>query len=171
MSRIIEPYYLTAKELGQILGVSGRTIETWADKEFLLRSNNRQGFDLVTGAGYRISDLTEKIEKAKNNSEDGKRLYVAQCRKTEAEASVKELELEEKKGNLIPINEAVNEIKDAFVRVRARMVAIPTRLAPELAGITDPQQVAARLQSVIDEALNELSTTFLEQEHDGPVTE
>lgn len=71
------------------------------------------------------------------------------------------LDLEAKKGNLVPVDEAVRDVLAAvsseYTTVRQRLLGIPTRLAPELALVEDAAEVRRLLEAAITEALCELT--------------
>jgi len=71
------------------------------------------------------------------------------------------LDLEAKKGNLVPVDEAVRDVIDAvsseYTAVRQRLLGIPTRLAAELALVEDAAEVRRLLEAAITEALCELT--------------
>lgn len=67
-----------------------------------------------------------------------------------------DLQLQEKKGILIPADEVEKTWSDQVVACRSKMLGIPNRLSAQLAVITDPHVIEAKLESTIREALNEL---------------
>lgn len=159
----MQEFWVSGDFLAQRLDVDQRTIQRWA-KDGKFRRRNRDEFDLVSADHWVISDLREKLEKEKNSADSFKgrdALVSAQTRKFEAEAKLKELEYDQKTGQLIEVEEAIAEIKDAFARIKSKLTALPARLALELSGMNDPKNISGLLESVIDESLQELSAEFL----------
>jgi hypothetical protein len=63
------------------------------------------------------------------------------------------------RGELLPRDEVAAAVQAAFSRVKAKLLAIPTKSAPVLAGVASPMQVKTRLTESIHEALAELKAT------------
>lgn len=150
--------------LAKRFGVDLRTIQRWAAKELINRDNTDE-YDLDSADLYFIEQLQDEIEKLKNANADPDgnpqtRLTLAQCRKTEAEAALKELELEKAKALLIEIKEVESTLSHVLTTVKSRIAALPARVASQLSGMTEPRAIAAHLTKVLDEALNELSGLF-----------
>ena len=92
------------------------------------------------------------------------RLAAAQAEKVERQNAVE-------KGDLIPAAEFHQMMTSAFVRVRAKLLALPSRLTPVLAIETKAAVVEAVLKAEIYAALNELAATRITadgQAVDGP---
>lgn len=87
------------------------------------------------------------------------RLKIAQAEKIEMENAVRNGELTE----TAPLEAAWQAI---LMRVRTRLLKIPTSLAPQLAYDSDPVSVQSKLKDDINEALTELSEDWREEEHD-----
>lgn len=146
-------------------GVDIRTIQRWAIKGYINRDGTDE-YDLDSADLYFIERLQNELEKYKKsaNSTDGEtpqtRLVIAQCRKTEAEAALKELELEKAKALLIEIREVESTLSHVLIMVKSRISALPARVASQVSGMNEPRAIAALLTKVLDEALNELSALF-----------
>lgn len=80
----------------------------------------------------------------------------ARGRKAEAEATLSELALEEKRGSLIDVAIHVRLLEEAFSRVRARLVAIKPKLGAAGVGHRTPIEAQAALAPLIDEVMDEL---------------
>jgi hypothetical protein len=60
---------------------------------------------------------------------------------------------------LLPRDEVTAAVQAAFARVRARLLAIPTKAAPQVVLLKTIAEVKALLTALIHEALQELSET------------
>lgn len=143
-------------------GVDLRTVQRWA-KTGLIERLERDSYVLASADLYFIDKLRGDISKMSATSLDqdannlpAKKLQ-AEIRKLEAEAAIKELDLEERKGGLVAYGEAKNTFGNVLMQAKSKFLSIPARLSLELSGMSDPRLIAALLQSVIDEALNDLS--------------
>lgn len=72
-------------------------------------------------------------------------------------AQLARLEYEQKIGTLVPIESVAAEVEREYTRVRARLLAIPSKLAPDVALTDDVAQCRAVIEAAITDALNELA--------------
>lgn len=72
-------------------------------------------------------------------------------------AKLAELKYLEQRGALVSKEEIDKQAREIGKLIRARLEAIPARLAPTVAGLTDPVDVAERLKIEINQLLNDLS--------------
>jgi hypothetical protein len=99
------------------------------------------------------------------DSNPQKRLTLAQCRKIEAEAKLREFELRRLEGELLPLAEAIADFETALIAAKSKLLALPTRLSLQLSGMGgQPREIAQLLEDVICEALAALSAEFAEAE-------
>lgn len=82
----------------------------------------------------------------------------ARARKLEAEAQLKELELRERSENLINVEDAVLEVGEIFSAIRSQMVALPSKVAPQLITCQTAGEAEGMLQKYVYQTLEELST-------------
>jgi hypothetical protein len=78
-------------------------------------------------------------------------------RKEVALMGIRELELVEKSGQVVSIEDAVAHFGAAISICRARLLQIPTASAFDLAQESDPKKVEKILQGLVRDALNELA--------------
>lgn len=84
-------------------------------------------------------------------------LEEAEKRKAIADAQLAELKLERERGNLIPLALHGERLARILERVRARLVAIPGKVAPQLIGVETAPAAQALVNDAVSEALEELS--------------
>ena len=100
--------------------------------------------------------LGEVVESYWRNQFDSEGLKVAQTRLVTAQAELKESELAEQRGELHRASAIAKVWTDSVVNTRTKLLAIPTKIAPELIG-QDLQTVQQKLKTAIYEALRELA--------------
>lgn len=81
----------------------------------------------------------------------------ARTRKIAAEAEIAELELERIKATLCLTADVVKAWESVLHACRAKMLAIPTKMAPVIAGTSDISTIKERLEESVREALEELA--------------
>lgn len=85
-----------------------------------------------------------------NVTEERAKLYAVQREKIELEVAFK-------RGDLIRSAEVEKALANMLCAFRSKVLAIPNRVAQELAEELDPRLVAARLHEVLTECLSELA--------------
>lgn len=160
-------YWVTAKKLGEILDTSYRNIENWAANNRILQ-NSEGKYGLISAYKYKLEDAQLQLVKAKEKIanleavEDEEiglikvRKLKAETDKEEALARIKNLEADEKAGKLVDAEEVLVAWQNLIASCKAKLLAMPTKLALELSGLDSPEAIKVRLTSVIDEALKEL---------------
>lgn len=149
----------TAAKVGKAVGISHRTVENWAAQGLIEKGEG--GYSLVGAFQCRIKRLEDELAKSKERKDVAtdlkERKLLAECRKEEAIANLKELELQKVEGQLVAAAEIVSEWENFVMRCRAKLLAMPSRLALELSGIEDAAEIERLLRLAVDEALEELS--------------
>jgi hypothetical protein len=68
-----------------------------------------------------------------------------------------EMELKQVAGELIPVSDVTHALTNMAMRVKTRLLRIPSALAPLVAGVADVYSIQQRLEDGVREALEELS--------------
>src|SRR6266404_493478 len=74
-----------------------------------------------------------------------------------AQAELKELQLAEKRGQLVSIEAVTATLRDELTAVRGRLLAMPGRLAGQLLMKSDPAEIERLIDDEVRAALTELS--------------
>lgn len=98
-----------------------------------------------------------EFEKEKNG-ESGGDYWKEKTRREAAEASLKELDLARRRGELIEVNIAVHEFSKLADSVRQNLLAIPTKIASVVYGQKTIPATQRVIELAIHEALNEFGT-------------
>ena len=81
----------------------------------------------------------------------------ARTRKVSAEAEIAELELAKVRGELALVEDVVKAWDDVLAALKAKLLAIPTKISPILASELDAGNIQDQLENQIRECLNELA--------------
>jgi len=92
-------------------------------------------------------------------------LTAATMRKETALATLRELELAEKQGAVIPIEVAVAAWATVGQTVRDGLLSLPERVAPEVAALTDARQIRDLLRDEIRKILANMPEHIHQQIH------
>ena len=101
---------------------------------------------------YRLTDVLPCLIAAPKPAD----LEDAKARKLTAEAELAEIELAKARAEVVVIAEVAKLVGEDYAAVRAKLLAIPSKLAPQMA--IEPTEAGCRalLQRAINEALDEL---------------
>jgi hypothetical protein len=149
--------YFSAAEVAKLVGVHYRTIENWAAQDFLGREDGKYG--LVSALRYRIGQLVAENEGLKDNPKAELQLQKLseEVAERKAIARIKGMEADLLEGKLVDAESVLETWQNAIALAKAKLLAIPTKLALELSGLDKPEEIQIRLNQVIDEALIELT--------------
>lgn len=127
-----------AKETGcPVVVVKGVTRYQWPD--YLVWYHQRQ-----------LEALAERM--APSNYE------AARAREMAARAEMAEIELATRRGQMVAVADVTGRVASVLERVRARITAIPGKLAPRLVGTETATEAQVILQEAVREVLTELAT-------------
>lgn len=104
-------------------------------------------------------DAGEPAGSAADSGEPGGEINYnrANAREKYYKAELARLEFEQKIGTLVPIAAVAKEVEKEYGRVRNRLLAIASKLAPEVALIEDVGSCRALIEEAVVDALNELT--------------
>ena len=81
----------------------------------------------------------------------------AKLRLTLAQARNAELDADQKEGSLISLDDMKALWGNVLAAFRARILSLPSRLTPQIAGLRDPKKIDKIMKDSLHEALNELA--------------
>ncbi|MCG9891105.1 MAG: hypothetical protein MH252_08520 [Thermosynechococcaceae cyanobacterium MS004] len=138
-------------EISKFTGVPERTIREWQKQGVIQESQD-------------ISEIVRAIIKFLRDKPTPKKqvafedeLYAEKIRLTQAQADKLELEIAEKAGELVAVDQVLQVWGQAIGVCRSRLLSIPPRLAVDLSSVTDPRQCQKLLYEAICEATDELA--------------
>jgi phage terminase Nu1 subunit (DNA packaging protein) len=127
-------------------------------KEGMPRETRGQ-YDPIKCAYFYIRYLQRALEKKSVPTLDGG--YVGEreerVRLLRADADLREIELAKERGQLVAIQDVEIAMTDLVLTTKARIMAIPPRLAPELVGETSRVMIQAKLERACKESLSYLA--------------
>jgi len=143
-------------DLAALMGVSSVTIGQWVSKGCPYVQKGAAGkawvFDVPEVVGWREQQVAlQAVGDTKSLDIDE-----ARRRKLAAEAALSELDLAVRKGELVEIESVASAVAEEYANVRAKLLGLPTKVAPQAIGITETAELQSLLESVVTEALEEL---------------
>ncbi len=98
----------------------------------------------------------------------GKPIDLAKARSAAAKAEQDEIKTAALKGIYLPRAGVTAAVQGAFARVRAKLLALPSKSAPIIFGMKSAVAVQEKLTELVHEALAELSATIVGVQEAGP---
>ncbi len=139
------------KIIRQYTGIPEPTLSRWIQQKII---PDDPDLAVVTTAvvNHYKQQLKAKIDKTEKDP-----LYQEKVRETKARADKLEIENELTAGELVLVNEVEKTWLSYLMACRSHLLAVPSRLALELSGMNDPNQIQDRIEQEIYQALEELS--------------
>lgn len=139
------------KIIRQYTGIPEQTLSRWIQQEII---PDDPDLAVVTTAvvNHYKGQLKAKIDKTEKDP-----LYQEKVRETKARADKLEIENQVTAGELTLVDQVQKTWSNYIMNSRSRLLAIPSKLALELSGMNDPNQIQDRIEKEVHEALKELS--------------
>jgi len=138
---------LTQTQVAALLGVTPRTVRDWADAP-------RNGDGSYHGPAIVAYYLAKRTGA---DGEDGERHPTQRERLAAAQAEKVEVENRVRRGELVEVEQVGAEWDDLVLAARAKLLSMPTKVAPQLVGRTDPNAIRTILRDEVHAALAELA--------------
>lgn len=127
---------------------------TWIRTELLFKKGKGGSYpwlpDLSRMPGRATMPTVDKQPARMDKNDADIRLKTLQADKVQ-------IELQQVAGELIPVADVTQALTNMVMRVKTRLLKIPTAIAPLVVGMTDVYGVQERLEDGVREALDELS--------------
>lgn len=154
-------------DLAQLMGVSTITIGQWVGKGCPYVQKGGPGktwvFDVPEVVGWREEQVAlQAVGDTKSLDIDE-----ARRRKIAAEAALTELDLSKRRGELVEVEEVAQTVGDDYANLRAKLLSLPVKLAPQAAAITDVTELQSLAESLVHEALEELVSDVIFEAAEG----
>jgi hypothetical protein len=91
----------------------------------------------------------------------GKPIDIAKARSAAAKAEQDEIKTAALKGAYLPRAGVTLAVQGAFARVRAKLLALPSKCAPAISAMKSPVAIQEKLTELVHEALAELASTVI----------
>jgi hypothetical protein len=144
---------ITPEDAADRLGVSIRQVQVLCEEGMPHEGLGNRRFVLWPEARHwrdkRIEAKTKKSLRA-GGAEESK------DRKLAAEAEMAEMELAQRRGEVMPVEDGEREIGEAFARVRSKLLNLPNAIAMRVTSETLPGR-KEQAQMLVDEVMAELA--------------
>jgi phage terminase Nu1 subunit (DNA packaging protein) len=146
---------LTIAQFAAIAGLSVRRLQQLEAQSELVTRTQHGGYDPAAVGGW----LRARIAADFGVSQDGQvfNFESERARKMKHDADLAEMEAAEKRGELIRADAVQRQWTDILASVRAKLLALPTKLASRTAPPDRLTVVEAEARKIVHEALTEMS--------------
>lgn len=151
--------YATLTQIASLLKVDPRTINRWSDPKDRIHipgfgPEGKGQYDIVKNVHARIEDYERRITEAQSSFKNAKE------RKENVNTQLLELELAEKRKELIRVDETAGLLDKIINIIKIKPQSTRKTLMPKLLIAKDDKAVLKILETRDNELLNELSTTI-----------
>ena len=147
---------------GRITPIEGRIDPEVADIQWARNTDAAQQRGAAAVAAASSASIAvpprSSAPQADGGGGDGSHLHESRARREAALAELAELELAEKRGDLVAVADVEKALVSKVLGVRDSLDTLADRLSPLLAAETDPATVYSMLRSEIRQVLAQLST-------------
>lgn len=148
----------TLTDLAEHLGLS-RTVVGEMIREKKLPSYPKGQVNIDEARLIYIGRLREQAAGRLGSGDGDLDLTEERARKAKEEADRIEMQNKVMRGELLPREDVDAAVTGSFARVRARVIGLPTKVAPMVVGMENPAEIEAVVRKAANEALKELSET------------
>jgi len=134
----------TRKQIGEKLGLSTSRVHQLVESGQFPRKGTMDEY--VAAQERRMGGGGDQLD-----------LTAERARLAKQQADAKEMENDLTRGELVRFDETVAAWREEFSRARAKLLAMPSKLAPLMVGVKTPAEAQQMIEAVVWEALNELS--------------
>ena len=143
----------TINEVSRHIGVSPKYVQDLIN-DGIIERKGRGKYDLDVCRDAYIKKLREAAAgRYKAGDLD---LSAERARLAKEQADAKEMENAVERGDLVYIEDVAKQIENQLTKARTRLLAVPTKVAPEAHASATVREVQALIEDAIVEALNEL---------------
>lgn len=140
-----------------ILGYSPPTLRKFIAQGMPVKQKGGNGKDYTLDLPACIQWLGDQKVKNAIGDVDAADIDELKKRKLAAETTIAEIEAAKSRGEVVFVTDALKAFTHEAIAVKARILAVPQRLAAALAGITDQRKIKQILTDELHSAFEELS--------------
>ena len=147
--------------VANLFGVTPRRVQQLV-KDGIITATKEKGvnkYDPPVVVKQYIRHLSEKVQgrESRHNSELDNQKLGAEIRIKESKARLAELQLQELEGKMHRSEDVEDMTTDLVFTIRGMLVALPGRLAVDLAGLDSPPEISERIRLEVNSILQQLA--------------
>lgn len=158
--------YYSVETIANLLEISARQVQSLAKRGIIPKSDNGR-YALVPAVQGYLRFLRSRAINGDVASAGGDGDYKA--RLTRARAEIAEMEAERVRGSLVAVDDVTRVWGEAATNLRARMLALPHKVAPMIAVETDITTCHQVIETEVHGVLSELANVVVRSS--GPVSD
>jgi phage terminase Nu1 subunit (DNA packaging protein) len=143
----------TARTLATLLNLTQQHVANLAQDGIIPKIGHGQ-YDVIPAVQAYVRYLQGLAKGRRMETEE---VHAERARLVRAQAARAELEVEQRKGLLLPVIDVLHSWEQLVDAFRARLLSLPMRLAPRLVAMNESRTIQTALTASVREALQELS--------------
>lgn len=162
----------TQGEFARHIGVTQQAVSDLVSRG-IIQAQGRGKLDLDQARLAYCAHLRSVAGNKSGDPETDLDLTAERARKAKEEADKLEMQNAKERGELLARGDVDAAVVGAFARVRARMIGVPSKVAPLVVSMDNPAEAEGVIRSAVYEALKELADTTVGDlcGNDGDVVE
>lgn len=145
-------------EVSEAFGVNLTTVDKWRRSGC---PSKQDGLNVV----FNVREVSDWLRTRDTEASGELDLSQERAKLTKLQAGKALLDLEQQRGNLIPMELVIEAWQGLIGNARAKMLALPPKAAAQVVGVESYLEIEQVITSLIHEALDELSTDGLPKEY------
>ena len=145
-------------QISEAFGVNLTTIDKW-------RRSGCPSVQKGKGVIFSVRDVSDWLRSRDTATGGDLDLSQERAKLTKLQAEKAKLELEQQRGNLIPMELVVEAWQGLIGNARAKLLALPPKAAAQVVGVESYLEIEQVITILIHESLDELSTDGLPEEY------
>lgn len=133
--------------------VTVRTVTNWLAAGMPCRTVDGKRTVVRSEANAWVREQAAAEEAAKDPANEAE----AKARKLAAEARLAELELAQREGVMVTVEDAARVMEEKLAPLRSALVTLPQRVAPQVMGCKTVAEVTAKLDAAMAEAMTSIA--------------
>lgn len=150
-----EDLTISTHQLAKILGLTDRRIQQLAQDELIPRIERDKYYAPDAVQAY-MKQKIEQAEERKQNSDPEEQYLIEHARLEKAKREKAEIQISLMKGTVHTAEDVEREMAKMLIAFRAKILALPSKLAPRTAIMTDANKIEELIHKEVFLALQEL---------------
>lgn len=164
---------VSGEKLADFLGMQPLTVSQYATQGYFVRAG--RNLYHLRDCVRKFVDDQRKLTRGMSHRNAANAIpaegvaLTAKQRIEEAKAAALEMDLAEKRGEMVPVDQANQLISELAATTKQRLLGIPAKIAPLLVGSDDLNGIASTIEDAVLEALSEISerATLIDEDEGG----
>jgi phage terminase Nu1 subunit (DNA packaging protein) len=149
------------RDLARAFGVTVKSIQRWSEMGMPRLENGR--YELARCIEWRRQTDREQFEAANETTD----IRAEKLRKARLEADLLEIELADKQGKLMTVQQFDEVVTEAYSAVKTQLLTLPARAAHDFVGLENQKAAREKLREYVLDVMKALETGFDDEDDEA----